>query len=50
MEYEAFARDIERLEFSSRSDLLYDMPVGVAVLKGRNDLSIETVNREFLRQ
>lgn len=50
MEYEAFARDIERLEFSNRSDLLYDMPVGVAVVKGRNELSIETVNREFLRQ
>lgn len=50
MEYEAFARDIERLEFFNRSDLLYDMPVGVAVAKGRHDLSIETVNREFLRQ
>lgn len=50
MEYEAFARDIERLEFFNRSDLLYDMPVGVAIVKGRHDLNIETVNREFLRQ
>lgn len=50
MEYKTFARDIERLEFLERIDLLYDMPVGVAVVKGRHDLSIETVNREFLRQ
>lgn len=50
MEYETFAEDIKRLEFSNRSDLLYDMPVGVAIVKGRNDLRIETVNREFLRQ
>ncbi len=50
MEYEAFARDIERLEFFNRSDLLYDMPVGVAIVKGGHELSIETVNREFLRR
>lgn len=48
MDYEAFARDMERLEFSNRSNLLYDMPVGVAVVKGGEELSIETVNREFL--
>lgn len=50
MEYETFARDIERLEFSKRSDVLYDMPIGMAIIRGGNELEIETVNREFLRQ
>lgn len=50
MEYQAFAREIERLEFLKRSDLLYDMPVGVAIIKGGHELTVEIVNREFLRE
>ena len=50
MEYEAFSRDLGRLEFLKHGELLYEMPVGVAIIKGKNELEIEAVNHEFLRR
>lgn len=49
MEYELFERELERLDFIRRGDLLYDMPVGLAVMKGGHELTIVAVNREFLQ-
>lgn len=49
MEYGDFERNLERLETMKRNDLIYEMPVGVAVARGGNELYLEVVNREFLR-
>ncbi|MEE1152842.1 MAG: PAS domain-containing protein, partial [Prevotella sp.] len=49
MEYGDFERNLERLETMKRDDLIYEMPVGVAVARGGNELYLEVVNKEFLR-
>lgn len=49
MEYGDFERNLERLETMKRNDLIYEMPVGLAVARGGNEIYLEVVNREFLR-
>ena len=38
------------MERGQRKDLIGEMPVGIAVVRGGNELYIEMVNREFCMQ
>lgn len=49
MEYEDFERSLERFELMKSKEMIYEMPVGVAVIKGGNEISLEMANKEFLR-
>lgn len=49
MEYGDLERNTDKPELMSRNDLIYEMPVGVAVAKGGHELHLEVVNKEFLR-
>lgn len=40
---------MDKLELIRSNDLIYEMPVGAAVVKGGNELRFEVVNDEFLR-
>lgn len=39
----------EKLEKRKLNDLVYEMPVGVAVIKGRHEVCLDVANTEFLR-
>lgn len=48
MEYGEAEQNMEMPEFMKRGDLNYEMPVGVAVMRGGHELYFEVVNREFM--
>ena len=48
MEYGDTQINTINMERGQRKDLIGEMPVGIAVVRGGNELYIEMVNREFL--
>lgn len=49
MEIGGLEHSTDKLELMRRNDLIYEMPVGVAVAKGGHELHLVMVNKEFLR-
>lgn len=49
MENGELGQGLEKPEFMKKNDIIYEMPVGVAVARGGHELYLEVVNKEFLR-
>lgn len=49
MDYADFEMRLDHVEMTNCKDFIYEMPVGVAIVRGGNKFQLEVVNKEFLR-